>query len=186
MKLTLDWDTTNNTWKKKTATGSSKVEGTCACMSLHWVKKCLVLGRKLKDNTEMAANNAMSAAFVKHNKDQDTGGGEWLRRFFEGLGVDGTVKVDAMRTIAASDVPTSVGGYALSFFRDDGNGALVEGHTVAIYRTSSYNAFYDPNYGQYSAKNSMFSSFRNAVKNFISMHYSNFTGAVNVYKITLG
>ena len=179
--ITLDWDCTNNTYRKKAGPKmmTKKGFGTCMSMSTHWAKMCLKHGRKLESRTEMPNDIAMSAMHVRKtwdfNKAKAKGKSpDWHGSFFEPLQLKGTL-VGSGSNVSTMKVNTGAGAYVFSIYGSNG------GHSMAFWRSGGKHAFYDPNLGQCSTTKS--SALEKDIRKWVVDAYPNLQNAWYVYKV---
>lgn len=158
--MDLDFSTDNNVkyMKGKGARGA----GICMCWSSHWAKKVVLKGGKLKSKIditggpmgEIAIGAAHSAINVGHGTGRMTG--NWYDNVFENQGLTGTLVGQGDFTKADSFMRPVLKGKGCYYFYITG----VKGaHAMGLWHGTT-NAFFDPNYGQYSCfRDSTFRSY---------------------------
>jgi Yersinia/Haemophilus virulence surface antigen len=183
MSLTKDWDYGNDI---KGTLGSTNVHGICMTTSCHWAKKSLKLGRKMTEppGVDLNAAAAMHVVRTKEQRAVDATGGAfdarvetWHQVYFERLNIKGNLL--AKGSGPSWDITSKLGVYVLTIY---GQG----GHTMAFARFTAESVFFDPNFGQFSCKASLLSSFKKDVKAKLQApHYANLQGNWYVYKVTI-
>ncbi|MBC2713410.1 MAG: hypothetical protein HGJ94_21150 [Desulfosarcina sp.] len=153
--------------------------------SCHWAKNT-VKARKMLTSPIGVSLLAAGAMHVVRSKEQaavDAAGGDftgrvdqWHMGYFDRMNMVGRRYANGAG--GNCNLTSSKGVYVLTIY---GAG----GHTMAFARFSSRSVFFDPNFGQYSCKASLFSSFKNDIRNFLAGTYPSLQNKWYVYKVAL-
>jgi hypothetical protein len=153
--MDLDFSTTNNV--SYTRGLGKRGEGICMCWTSNWAKKVLRLGRKLKSKSEIGNELAIGAQHSGINVGLSTGRmkGAWYDEVFARQNLSGKlVKEGDFSESFMNEVLKAKGCYY--FYIRGPQGA----HAMGFWRGTVYNAFFDPNFGQYSCvRDSTFRTF---------------------------
>lgn len=141
--------------------------GTCAGMSLNWIKKALQGDSKLLANFDAAMLDAIAAQYVKVVRRDNWTTGAWLEAYLEILQMRAAPFARGNGTTI--DPTTDIGTYGLVFSgTPDGVNTVV--HMIAFRRDDRFSSYYDPNFGQFSVNTSRFSNFKDSVNALIASY----------------
>ena len=163
--MDLDFSTNNNVSYTKGL--GKRGEGICMCWTSNWAKKVLRQGRKLKNKEEIGNELAIGAQHSAVNMGLSTGRvtGAWFDAVFERQNLEGTLlKAGDFTESYMNEVLKAKGCYY--FYIRGPKGA----HAMGFWRGTMYNAFFDPNFGQYSSLRD--STFRTFVPKHVTATYA--------------